>query len=236
MRMIDLNADLGEGGADDAALLDLVTSANIACGGHAGNDEIMRRTLDLCRDRGVAIGAHPGYEDRENFGRREMSLPLEQVTDLVARQVARLAEFSGNLLHHVKPHGALYNQANRDAALAAAVIEGVLKISTDVVLYAPPTGALAAAGRAAGLIVRGEGFADRRYQADGLLVPRSEQDAVISEIDEAVVQAIELANDNLMETLCIHGDGPHAAALLGAIRAALENAGLTVSHQFGNGS
>lgn len=221
MRAIDLNADLGEGGTEDAELLSLVTSCNIACGGHAGDDDIMRKTVALALASGVAIGAHPGYEDRENFGRLEMNLPLQSITDLVARQVGKLAGFAGDHLHHVKPHGALYIQANRDASLAAAVVEGVRKISPKLMLYAPPLGALAAAGRAAGLIVRAEGFADRRYREDGSLVPRNEPGAVISDIDEAVAQALELAQSGRIETLCVHGDGPHAVAMLRAIRTRL---------------
>ena len=219
MRSIDLNADLGEGGMEDAALLGLVTSCNIACGGHAGSDEIMRRTVELANAAGVSIGAHPGYEDRENFGRLEMNLPLQIVTDLVARQVEKLAGFAGHL-HHVKPHGALYNQANRDDLLAAAVVEGVRKISPSLMLYAPPNGALAKAGRAAGLIIKAEGFADRRYREDGSLVPRSEAGAVISDIDEAVAQAMALARGGVMETICVHGDGAHAVAMLREIRKA----------------
>ncbi|MEO8613548.1 MAG: 5-oxoprolinase subunit PxpA [Luteolibacter sp.] len=218
---IDLNADLGEGGTEDAMLLGLVTSCNIACGGHAGSSELMRRTLELALASGVAVGAHPGYEDRENFGRREMDLPLEMVTDLVARQVEKLAGFAGAPLHHVKPHGALYNQANRDPLLAAAVVEGVRKISPEAMVYAMPNSRLAAAGVAAGLAVCPEGFADRRYRKDGSLAPRSEAGAVISNIDEAVAQALELARGGVIETICVHGDGAHAVGMLRAIRAAL---------------
>ncbi|MEO7097790.1 MAG: 5-oxoprolinase subunit PxpA [Luteolibacter sp.] len=221
MRSIDLNADLGEGGTEDAALLGLVTSCNIACGGHAGSDEIMRRTVGLAKAAGVSIGAHPGYEDRENFGRLEMNLPLQLVTDLVARQVEKLMGFAGGHLHHVKPHGALYNQANRDDLLAAAAVEGVRKISPTLMLYAPPNGALANAAKAAGLIVKAEGFADRRYREDGSLVPRSEAGAVIFDIDEAVAQAMVLARGGVIETICVHGDGAHAVAMLREIRRAL---------------
>jgi 5-oxoprolinase (ATP-hydrolysing) subunit A len=222
--MVDLNADLGEGGAEDEALLALVTSANIACGGHAGSDEIMRRTIELALAAGVWIGAHPGYEDRENFGRREMNPSTEAVTDLVIRQVEKLARFAkdaGAELHHVKPHGALYNQANRDEVLAAAVVKGICQISPNLILYAPPIGALADAGRAAGLHVWAEGFADRRYREDGSLVPRSEPGAVISNINEAVDQAAELVRGGLIDTLCVHGDGAHAVEILRGIRKAL---------------
>lgn len=229
MRRIDLNADLGEGGTADAALLDLVTSANIACGGHAGTEETMRRTLELALAAGVAIGAHPGYEDPAHFGRRAMTLPLEIVTDLVVRQVGKLsalAEAAGARLHHVKPHGALYNQAVRDSLLAAAVVEGIVRISPGLILYALPGSALAAAGRAAGLTVHAEGFADRCYRDDGSLMPRSEPGSIIQEVDVAVRQALKLTSSGTIDTLCIHGDGATAVAMLRAVRAALEEAGM----------
>ncbi len=222
LRPIDINADLGEGGMHDAELLDLVTSANIACGGHAGGGEIMRQTIQLAMTRGVAIGAHPGYEDREKFGRREMNLPLEEVTALVERQIRLLAYFTteaGTRLHHVKPHGALYNQANRDAPLAAAVIEGVLRGARGLIVYAMPHSELAKAARSAGMPVWAEGFADRRYRDDGSLVPRSEPGAVIEDVHEARTQAQQLAESGIIQTLCVHGDGPNALNILRAIRA-----------------
>jgi 5-oxoprolinase (ATP-hydrolysing) subunit A len=231
VRVIDLNADLGEGGTDDAALLALVSSANIACGGHAGDDETMRRTIDLALARGVAIGAHPGYEDRENFGRVALVLPLKEITALVRRQVEKLASFAsdaGSRIHHVKPHGALYNQASRDLLLAAAVVKGVTAISQDFILYALPNSALADAGRAAGLTIWREGFADRRYRDDGSLTPRSEPGAVIMDVETAVAQALEIASGGTVETLCIHGDGATAVAMLQAIRAELGEAGFAV--------
>lgn len=222
LRTIDINADLGEGGAHDAELLDLVTSANIACGGHAGSEEIMRRTIQLAIERGVALGAHPGYEDRENFGRREMDLPLEEVTALIERQIRVLANFAteaGARLHHVKPHGALYNQASRDALLAAAVIEGVMRVSRGLIIYAMPHSELAKAARSAGMTLWAEGFADRRYRDDGSLVPRSEPGAVIEDVGEAVAQALQLAGNGIVQTICVHGDGPDAVDFLRAIRA-----------------
>lgn len=232
MRRIDLNADLGEGGTEDVALLGLVTSANIACGGHAGDEETMRRAIDLALASGVAIGAHPGYEDREHFGRRAMTLPLAQITDLVKRQVgnlATLATAAGTRLHHVKPHGALYNQAARDPALAAAVVEGITRVSPELALYALPDSALADAGRAAGLTVRAEGFADRRYRDDGSLMPRSEPGAVIKDVDAAVAQALEIAGKGTVDTLCVHGDGVTAVAILRELRGRLAEAGMTFS-------
>lgn len=231
MRKIDLNADLGEGGSEDAALLKLVSSANIACGGHAGDDDTMRLTIDLALSAGVVIGAHPGYEDREHFGRRAMAFPLGQVADLVARQVEKLATFAaaaGTTLHHVKPHGALYNQADRDALFAAAVVEGITRTFPHAMLYALPGSRLAEAGRNAGLTICPEGFADRRYLENGSLMPRNEPGAVISNVDEAVAQAMALANSGKVETLCVHGDGPTAVAILRKLRKAIKDDGLTV--------
>ena len=231
MRQMDLNADLGEGGGEDVALLGLVSSANIACGGHAGDEETMRRTIDLAMASGVTIGAHPGYEDREHFGRRAMAFPLERVTDLVVRQVEKLAilaEAAGATLHHVKPHGALYNQADRDALFAAAVVAGITKISNQVMLYALPGSRLAEAGQAAGLTICQEGFADRRYLENGSLMPRNEPGAVITHVDEAVARALDLAKSGNVETLCVHGDGPTAVAILRLLRKALEADGLTI--------
>lgn len=215
---IDLNADLGEGGSCDEQILQLINSANIACGGHAGSDEIMRRTIELALAAGVAIGAHPGYKDRENFGRSELQVSPEEITALVARQVGKLAGFAGGHLHHVKPHGALYNQADRDPHLAAAVVRGICEVSPNLILYAPPHGSLAAAGRAAGLVVRREGFVDRRYREDGSLAPRGEEGAVITDIHAAVAQAEALAQGGRYDTLCVHGDGARAVEMLLAVR------------------
>lgn len=235
--MIDLNADLGEGGTEDERLLVLVSSANIACGGHAGDEETMRRTIDLALANGVAIGAHPGYEDREHFGRRAMAFPLAQVTDLVERQVAKLAALThttGADLHHVKPHGALYNQADRDDLFAAALVAGITRVSTTAMLYALPGSKLAEAGLAAGLPICLEGFADRRYLSNGSLMPRNEPGAVITQVDEAVEQAMNHAAAGKVETLCVHGDGPTAVAILTALRVALEATGLSVGCQLRN--
>ncbi len=229
MRPIDLNADLGEGGSDDAVLMELVTSANIACGGHAGDEETMRHTIALAVAAGVAVGAHPGYEDREHFGRRAMAFPLAQVTDLVARQVEKLsllAAEAGALLHHVKPHGALYNQADRDDDFAAAVIAGITGVTQDAMLYALPGSRLAKAGRAAGLPVCLEGFADRRYVASGSLMPRNEPGAFISNVEEAVAQGLAHARSGKVGTLCVHGEGRTAVKILRKLRAGLEHAGM----------
>ncbi len=231
MRWIDLNADLGEGGTQDEELLGLVTSANIACGCHAGNEETMRRTVAMALKAGVALGAHPGYDDLQHFGRRAMVLPLEEVTELVRRQVAALAavaDDAGGRLHHVKPHGALYNQAGRDAALAAAVVAGMAAVSPELLLYALPGSALADAARTAGIAICREGFVDRCYRDDGSLMPRTEPGAVIAEVETAVAQALELATSGTIETLCIHGDGPTGTAILRGLRPRLEAAGFTI--------
>jgi UPF0271 protein len=243
MRTIDLNADLGEGGSHDAELIALASSANIACGGHAGNETIMRGAIQAAIVAGVAIGAHPGYEDRLHFGRRALQIEPSDVTDLVSRQIESLAGWTalaGAQIHHVKPHGALYLQADGSPLLAAAVAEGVRRVLPGCGFYVPPSGALADAGRAAGLAVQGEGFVDRRYRSDGALVPRGEPGAVIDDIDEAVAQALEIACNHQVRTvagtlraltgstLCVHGDGTDAVALLRAVRNALEAAGFSI--------
>jgi 5-oxoprolinase (ATP-hydrolysing) subunit A len=228
MRTIDLNADLGEGGAVDEVLLELVSSANIACGGHAGDGASMRRAIELAMAAGVAVGAHPGYEDREHFGRRALTLPLDAVTDFVVRQVAEFARIAAEMgaeFHHVKAHGSLYNQADRELELAMAVVKGITAVSPGIILYAPPAGALAAAGRAAGLTICAEGFADRRYLENGALMPRAEPGAVISNVGEAVAQALEIVANGTVETLCVHGDGLASVAILRALRKKLEERG-----------
>lgn len=243
MPTIDLNADLGEGGSQDAALMTIVSSANIACGGHAGDEETMRAAIKAALAAGVAVGAHPGYEDRENFGRRPMNLPPTEVTEMVTRQLdgfTNLATESGAKVHHVKPHGALYNQANIDPTLAAAVAEAVQLILPGCGFYVPPGGALALAGKAVGLAVMAEGFVDRRYQDNGSLVPRGEPGAVIEVPACAIAQALPIAIEQRVKTLnghwislpaktlCVHGDTPAAVDLLGQVRHALEQAGFTI--------
>ena len=243
MKRIDLNADLGEGGPDDAALMALVSSANIACGGHAGNADTMRTGIRLAMAAGVSIGAHPGYEDREHFGRRPLDLPPAQVREMVENQLRSFREIArgeGADVNHVKPHGALYNQADRSPNLAAAVAEAARSVFPEAALFGPPAGCLEAAARTAGLEFVAEGFADRRYLPDGSLVPRSEPDAVIENPDEAVAQALEIARDSSVrtrngpriclpaKTLCVHGDGPASVDLLRSLRKALESNGFTI--------
>jgi UPF0271 protein len=243
MHSIDLNVDLGEGGMEDAALIALASSANIACGGHAGDDQTMRTAIQAALNAGVAVGAHPGYEDREHFGRRALDLPLAEVTEMVARQLLRLQEIAAEIgaeIHHVKPHGALYLQAHRDAALAEAVVGGVRRWLPGCAFYVPPGGELAKAGERGGLRVIPEGFVDRRYGENGDLLPRSQPDAIIQDLSTAIAQATEIAlhqrvasvSGNFIPlpaaTLCVHGDGFHAAATLQAVQAALKASGVAI--------
>lgn len=245
---IDLNADVGESfGAysvgDDRALLRSVTSANVAAGFHAGDPTVLRSTIRIARECGVAVGAHPSFPDLTGFGRREIKMPAQEVEDLVLYQIAAVggvAHAEGLRLAHVKPHGALYNMAAKDRELAEAVARAVFAADPDLVLYAPPRSALIAAGRALGLRVVGEGFADRAYRADGSLVPRDQPGAVIASVEEVVTRAIQMATERTVvaidgsilqldvDTLCIHGDTAGAASMAAWIRAGLNAADIDV--------
>jgi len=242
-RRIDLNADLGEGGPADAALLALVSSANIACGAHAGDAQTMARTVAEAAAHGVAIGAHPGYVDREHFGRRPLDLPPEAVYRLVTEQIsalAAIAQAAGAPLVHVKPHGALYNQAARNPERAAAIAQAIRDFDPSLVLVGLAGSALIEAGLTHGLTVGREAFADRRYEADGSLTPRRHPDALIHDPDEAANQVLSLLQQGLLrardgqsvamtaDTLCVHGDSPTALALVQRIRQALARAGISV--------
>ena len=198
MRRIDLNCDMGEGAGHDTELMPLVTSANIACGGHAGDAETMRATVELALRHGVAIGAHPGLEDRRHFGRRELPLAPADVTALMWRQIRLLEQIvrsCGGRIAHVKPHGVLYNMAARDAALARAVVAAVLELDPRLTLIALAGSELTAAARAHGLRVASEAFADRTYQPDGSLTPRSRPNALITDEALAVAQVLSLIRE-----------------------------------------
>jgi 5-oxoprolinase (ATP-hydrolysing) subunit A len=242
-RSIDVNADVGEGCGYDERLMASITSASVAAGLHAGSPDIIRATIRLACANGVAVGAHPGFPDRENFGRREIPVTPAQAEDLVLAQVALVAGVAaaeGAPLQHVKPHGALYNMAARDASLAAAVARAIAVFDTSLVLFAPPHSELLSAGRAAGLRVAAEGFADRAYQRDGSLVPRSTPGAVIEDVNLVVERAIQMVTARCVtaidgtvvplevDTICVHGDTEGCDVLAAGLRAGLEAAGVTV--------
>ena len=230
---IDLNADVGEECGQDEALMRCITSANVACGVHAGGVATMRETVILAREHGVAIGAHPSFPDRENFGRRDMLLPSAEIVDLVIHQIeelARIASNEGICLQHVKPHGALYNLAVRDRRVANAIAQGVATVDESLVVLGLPGSELLAAAQAAGLRTAGEAFADRAYRADGTLVPRTEPGAVIHKSEEVLARIISLAARPDVETICVHGDTPGAAELVSKIRAVLEAAKFEVKN------
>ncbi|MFK7695584.1 LamB/YcsF family protein [Paenibacillus sp. HJGM_3] len=235
-RTVDLNADVGEGfgvyrlGADEE-LLRLVTSANIACGFHAGDPATMRDTVRLCLRHGVAIGAHPGLPDRVGFGRRAMAISPQEAYDLVVYQVGALQAFArveGAEVRHVKPHGALYNMAAADAALAEAIAEAVHRLDPRLVLVGLAGSESIRAGERRGLRTAAEAFADRRYQPDGTLVPRSHPDALLHDPLEAVVQVRRLLRAGAAQTVCLHGDTQEALRFAREIRAALTADGAVI--------
>jgi UPF0271 protein len=243
MRCIDLNCDLGEGAAHDAELMPLITSANIACGGHAGGAETMRAAVELALRHGVAIGAHPGFEDRRFFGRRGLPLTPAEAHALVRRQIAaldRVVRSCGGRLAHVKPHGALYHLSARDAALALAVATAVRESDPRLILVGLAGSELLPAGRGCGLRTASEVFADRTYQPDGSLNPRSRPDALIADETAAVAQVLRLVWEGAViatdgtrvmmtgDTVCVHGDGPHAVEFARRLRRELGAAGVEV--------
>jgi UPF0271 protein len=249
-RSIDLNADVGEGFGswtmgDDAPLLSVVTSANVACGFHAGDPQVMDRTVALAARTGVALGAHPGYPDLRGFGRLEIAADPDAVENDVLYQVGALAAFArshGTRLAHVKPHGALYNQSARDPDLARAVARAVRRAGPELTLVGLATSEpLRRAAESEGLRFAGEAFADRVYLADGSLRSRRLSGAVITDPEAAAAQAVRIARDGVVvaaggvevdldaETLCLHGDTPGAFAIARAVRRALEVAGVAVS-------
>lgn len=248
-RTIDLNCDLGESfGAyrmgDDAGVLPFVTSANVACGAHAGDPSVMRRTVAAALEHGVAIGAHPGFPDLAGFGRREMGISPQEAYDLVLYQVGALAAFAtaaGTALRHVKPHGALYNMACADAALAEAIARAVRDLDARLILFGLAGSELQRAAQGAGLRFAREAFADRAYAADGSLVRRGAPGATIDDPHEAVRRAVEIAAEGRTrtadggelrldaDTVCIHGDRPDAARLARTLRKGLERSGVRVA-------
>jgi UPF0271 protein len=243
MKTIDINCDMGEGAGNDAAIMPFISSANIACGYHAGDEETMRQTIELCLNSKIAIGAHPSYPDRENFGRTDMRLPAGDVYDLVVKQIRlleKIAASANTTLSHVKPHGALYNMAARDKYLAPVMALAVKDANEKLILFGLSGSHLITEGKNLGLRTVSEVFADRTYQDDGRLTPRHKPGALIEEADKAADQVLQMIKEGTVtalsgkkipivaETICIHGDGAHAAEFAKAIHAALVKEGIQI--------
>ena len=237
---IDLNCDMGENIGNDESIMPYITSANIACGFHAGDENTMRETVRLAKRYGVAVGAHPSWNDREGFGRNEMTLPSEEVEALILEQVNILVEVAkaeGVDLHHVKPHGALYNQAAKDRELANAIARAVKRVSGELVLVGLAGSALVEAGIEVGLKVANEGFPDRNYNPDGTLVSRKQPHALIELPGEIASHAIELVQNGIdfngscvnVDTLCLHGDHPRAGDNARVVHDALKTYGVEIA-------
>jgi UPF0271 protein len=243
MTTIDLNCDMGEGEASDPRIMPFVTSANVACGFHAGDAATMRRTVRLAREHGVSVGAHPSYLDREGFGRRTLEVPMEQVRDEVVYQIGALwgiCRAEGVRLAHVKPHGALYNAAAGNAALARAICDAVRAVDRSLVLVCLAGSPMVDLARQLGLACAEEAFADRAYTREGTLVPRSAPGAVLHDPREVSNRAVRIVREQRVtsidgsevslraQTLCVHGDTPGAEKLVAAIRARLDTEGIEV--------
>jgi UPF0271 protein len=231
---IDLNCDLGENIGNDEAIMPHITSANIACGFHAGDASVMQTTVRLTKRYGVNIGAHPGWRDLENFGRQEMNLPPHEVEALVLYQIgalAAIAKAEGVELTHVKPHGALYNQAAKNRELANVIARAVKKIDSGLILVGLAGSALCAAGIEVGIRVAAEGFPDRAYMPNGALMPRNFPGAVIESPEEVAANALKLISNKKisMDTLCLHGDNIHADQNAKLLREILTKNGIEVA-------
>ena len=237
---IDLNCDMGENIGNDEDIMPSITSANIACGFHAGDEMSMLSTIRLAKKYGVAVGAHPGWKDKEGFGRHDMPLPAEHVEALLLYQIGALHAIAkaGDVdIHHVKPHGALYNQAAKDRVLADAIAQAVKKFSSELILVGLAGSSLVEAGAEVGLRVAQEGFPDRHYEPNGTLTPRKYENALLRSPEEVSAHAVELATHGIsfngqvvrVDTLCLHGDHPHAAQNAKQVREALEQQGILVA-------
>ncbi|WP_175804185.1 5-oxoprolinase subunit PxpA [Burkholderia cenocepacia] len=236
MRKIDLNVDLGEGSGNDLALLDYATSVNIACGWHAGDASTMRTVVKAALKRGIAVGAHPGYPDREHFGRRSMELTYDEIYAGVQYQIGALdgiVRAFGGRVAHVKPHGALYNDAEKSITVCRAIVCSVRDLDPSLVIYGLAGGQLVRLARELGVQAYDEAFADRGYAADGRLLPRTEPGAVINDVNEVIRRVSDLIETGTVrardgnrirlspQTLCLHGDGEHAITFAQTVHAAL---------------
>ncbi|PJN88860.1 LamB/YcsF family protein [Bacillus sp. mrc49] len=248
MNAVDLNCDLGESyGAyrmgNDKEILDYVTSANVACGFHAGDPTVMRKTVQLALEKGVRIGAHPGLPDLMGFGRRNMNIAPEEAYDIVVYQIGALNGFlqsEGGSMQHVKPHGALYNMAAQNEALAMAIAEAIYKVNPELILFGLSGSESIRAGEAVGLRTASEVFADRTYQQDGSLTSRMEKHALLENDEDAAAQVIRMVKEGKVlsqqgsdvalraDTICIHGDGAHALAFARHVKNSLELSEITV--------
>ena len=248
MYKIDLNCDLGESYGTyrlgmDGQIIPLISSANVACGFHAGDFNTMAKTVGLCKESGVSIGAHPGFPDLQGFGRRNMSLSPAEVQNLITYQVGALAAFcrsAGVRLRHVKPHGALYNMAAKDSALARAICQGVYDFDSSLILLGLSGSEMLRQAREIGLPCAAEVFADRAYEEDGTLVPRGKPGAMITDEEEAVRRVIGMILNHRVQAItgkeieicpdsvCVHGDSEKALLFVKKIRSALESAGITI--------
>jgi UPF0271 protein len=242
-KTIDINCDLGEGVGNDELIMPYISSANIACGYHAGNETTMRQTIELCKKYNVAVGAHPSYPDKENFGRTDMLLHPGEIYEMIVKQInclEKIAEENDVAIHHVKPHGALYNMAARDKALAPFVALAILDTSDKYLLYGLSGSYLIKEGKNLGVKTVSEVFADRTYKDDGSLTSRAKPGALIEDTDQAIAQVLQMIKEGTVisingkkvpivaETICIHGDGEHAIEFAKAIHSALKQEGIEI--------
>lgn len=246
---IDLNCDLGEAFGNysfggDYQIIPLITSANIACGFHAGDENVMYETVKLAKENGVGIGAHPGFHDIQGFGRRNMDLSPDEIYTLVAYQIGALSAFCrihDVKINHVKPHGALYNMGARDKDIAHAIAQAVYDVDPSLILVGLSNTLLVSEAEAVGLKAANEVFADRRYEENGQLVSRKEADAVLTDTDEAIEQVVKMVKENKViaktgkeielkaDTICVHGDGAHALEFVSKIRERLTKEGISIT-------
>lgn len=240
---VDLNSDLGEGAPHDEEILSLVSSANIACGFHAGNPASILNSIRVAKEKGVAVGAHPSFDDRKNFGRTEMQVSAAEIYALVGYQVgafSALCAAAGVRMNHVKPHGALYNMAVRDRELSDAIVQGVLAVDTRAILFAPAETELFRAGQESGLPTAAEVFADRNYNCDGSLVSRTKPEALLHDPAEAAERVLRMLKEGKIravdgtdisvraETICLHGDTPGAVQFARTLRTRLKGEGIII--------